>query len=106
KNPPGAARSKLIQTLDEVSGASELGVDVTAAMSREIFDSTLAQMAKAGKNVPPEARKTVADQTNAMRNASRSVTRTMLHARYKGVSDEDLGEYLKLLDTDIGRWGS
>jgi hypothetical protein len=106
KNPPSAARSKLIQTLDDVTGASDLGVDITAATARELFDTTLAQMQKSGKNVPAQARKVLADQMNTLRNQARATTRSMLFAMYRGVSDEDLAEYVKNLDTDTGRWGS
>lgn len=106
KNPPSAARSKLIQTIDDVTGASDIGVDVTAAMAREIYDSTLSQMQKAGKGVPAQARKALADQMNTLRNQSRTATRNMMHAMYRDVSDEALDEYVKHLDTDTGRWGS
>jgi hypothetical protein len=106
KNPPSAARSKLIQTIDDVTGASDIGVDITAAMAREIYDATLAQMKKAGKSVPAQARKALADQMNTLRNQSRTGTRNMMHVMYRNVSDEALTEYLKHLDTDTGRWGS
>lgn len=106
KSPPSPERSKLIQTLDEVSGVSEHGADMVAAMAREIFDTRLAQMGGSGKNAAPEERKAVADQMNAMRNQSRGLLRNMLHARYRGVGDDELAEYVKLLDTDTGRWGS
>jgi len=106
KNPPSAERSKLIQTIDDVTGASDIGVDITAAMAREIYDSTLTQMQKAGKSVPAQARKALADQMNTLRNQSRTATRNMMHAMYRSVSDEALAEYVKHLDTDTGRWGS
>ena len=106
KNPPSAARGKLIQTIDDVTGAADIGVDISAAMAREIYDATLAQMQKAGKAVPAQARKALADQMNTLRNQSRAATRNTMFAMYRNVSDDELAEYVKHLDTDTGRWGS
>lgn len=105
KSPPSAARSKLIQALDEVTHTSEVGSDMAAAMARDMIDAMLESMQKAGRSVPREARQQVGSQLNAMRTQARGQIRTMMYVMYRDVSDEDLGEYVKLLDTDTGRWG-
>lgn len=106
KSPPPAARSKLIQALDEVTRTSEVGADMATAMAREMVDAMLDAMQKAGKQVQKEARQMVGSQLNAMRTQARGQVRTMMYVMYRDASDEELGEYVKLLDTDTGRWGS
>ena len=106
KNPPPAARAKLIQTYDEVSRTSELGSELIASMARDMIEAMLAEMQKAGKNVPKEARQAVGSQLNVMRSQARNQIRNSLFVTYRNVSDEDLAAYAKLMDTDTGRWGT
>ena len=106
KNPPPAARVKLIQSIDEVTHASELGGELASAMARDMVDVMLDSLKKAGKKVPKEARESVAGQLNTMRSQARGNFRGLQNVIYRDVSDAELSEYLKLLDTDTGRWGS
>jgi len=106
KNPPPPARVKLIQTYDEVSRTSELGSELISSMARDMVEAMLAEMQKAGKNVPKEARQMVGSQLNAMRDQARNLMRTTLFVTYRNVSDEDLAAYVKLMDTDTSRWGT
>ena len=106
KNPPPAARVKMIETLDQVTHSSEVGADMASAMARDMVDTMLDSMKKAGKNVPREARQVVGSQLNSMRNQSRVQIRSVMYVMYRKASDEELSEYVKLLDTDTGRWGS
>lgn len=106
KSPPPAARMKLIQLIDEVTHTSEVAADMTNAMARDMIDAMLDSMQKAGKAVPREARQMVGSQLNSMRNQMRSQFRTIMYVMYRNATDEELSEYLKLLDADTGRWGS
>ncbi|HTP60809.1 MAG TPA: ankyrin repeat domain-containing protein [Burkholderiales bacterium] len=106
KNPPPVARVKLIQAIDEVTHASELGGELASAMARDMVDVMLDSLQKAGKKVPKEARESVAGQLNTMRSQARGNFRSLQNVIYRDVSDAELSEYLKLLDTDTGRWGS
>ena len=106
KNPPPAARTKLIQAYDDVSRTSELGSELIAAMARDMVEAMLAEMQKAGKSVPKEARQQVGSQLNTMRDQARNQIRSTLFVTYRNVSDEDLTAYVKLMDTDTGRWGN
>jgi hypothetical protein len=103
--PPSAARVKTIQSLDDVTRYSESGVELATTVVRVIVDRLLADMQKAGKNVPKDARQKVAAQMNEMRAQMRAQSRTILQVAYRNASDQDLAEYVKLLDTDTGRWG-
>ena len=103
--PPSAARLKSIQSLDDVTRYSESGVELATTLVRVVVDRLLADMQKAGKNVPKAAREKVAAQMNEMRAQMRTQSRTVLQVAYRNASDQDLAEYVKLLDTDTGRWG-
>lgn len=104
-SPPSAARAKLVQSLDDVTRYSESGVDLGTAIVRVVVDRLLADLQKAGKNVPKDARQKVAAQMNEMRGQMRAQSRIVLQVAYRNASDQDLAEYVKLLDTDTGRWG-
>jgi hypothetical protein len=106
KTPPPAARMKLIQSIDEVTHTSEVAADMTNAMARDMVDAMLESMQKAGKAAPREARQMVGSQLNSMRSQMRGQFRTIMYVMYRNATDEELSEYLKLLDADTGRWGS
>ena len=105
KNAPPAARAKLIQSLDGVTQSSQVSAELVGEMAREMVDAMLAELHKAGKKVPAEARQSVAAQQNAIRGQVRAQAVSMLYYTYRNASDEDLAAYVKLLDTDTGRWG-
>lgn len=105
KNPPSAARQKLIQTLDELTQSSEYGVQIATLTAREMVDALFTGMQKAGKTVPKQARQLAGTQIIAAQGAMRSGFRTKMYVTYRDASDEELAEYVKLLDTDTGRWG-
>jgi hypothetical protein len=96
---------KLIQSIDDVTRYSDSGVDLATAIVRVVVDKLLADMQKAGKNVPKDARQKVASQMNAIRAQMRTQSRNVLQVAYRNASDQDLADYVKLLDTDTGRWG-
>jgi hypothetical protein len=105
KSPPPAARVKLIQSLDELTRTSEVGTDMASAMARDMIDGMLDAMKKAGKSVQREARQTVGTQVNAIRVQARAQMRAVMYVMYRNATDDELSEYVKLLDTDTGRWG-
>lgn len=104
-NPPSAARVKLIQSLDDVTRTSETATDLSAAIVGNMVDSVLGNMQKAAKNVPKNARQQVGAQVNEMRNQMRGQVRSTLLVAYRDATDQELADYVKLLDTDTGRWG-
>jgi hypothetical protein len=106
KSPLTSERSKQIQALDEVTQTSEIGADMIGAMARDMVDGMLAGIQKASKNVPKETRQRLGTQLNNMRAQARVQVRSVMAVMYRGITDEELGEYVKLLDADTGRWGS
>jgi hypothetical protein len=106
KNPPSAERTKLVRALDDVTRSSEVESEIAGAMVREMLDAALAEMRKSGKKVSKETSQLVATQLNSVRAQARSQAVSMLAFTYRNATDEDLSAYIKLLDTDTGRWGS
>jgi hypothetical protein len=105
KNPPSAQRQKVVQALDEITESSESGVQLATLTAREMIDAMFAELQKAGKQVPKEARQFAGSRIVASQGSMRSGFRTMYYITYRDASDEELAEYVKLLDTDVGRWG-
>lgn len=105
KNPPSPERVKLLQSIDDATRTTEVALEMSATISRSMVDTMLAELQKKGKNVPKEARQMVASQLNTMRDQARAQIRSVHFAAYRNASDEELAEYVKLIDTDTGRWG-
>lgn len=105
KNPPSTARSKLIQALDDVTHTTEVATDLGTAITRDLVDAMLADMQKAGKSVPKQARESVGSRLNTMRNQMPGQIRTAMLVMYRDATDQELADYVKLLDADTGRWG-
>jgi len=106
KDPLSPARIKTIQTIDDATRTSEVALEMSSSIARTMVDTMLAELQKSAKNVPKEARQAVASQLTTMRDQARAQIRSVLHATYRNVSDEELAEYVKLVDTDTGRWGN
>lgn len=106
KNPASPERSKLIQALDDATRTSEVALEMSTVIARNMVDTMLAELQKRGKSVPKEASQTVASKFNTMRDQARSQTRSVLYATYRNASDAELAEFAKLIDTDTGRWGN
>jgi hypothetical protein len=103
--PLGAERVKQIQAIDDLTRYSETGIEFASSAVRVVVDGMLNDLQKSGKSVSREAREQVGSTLNAMRAQMRAQSRTLLQVAYAGVSDQELGDYLKLVDTDTGRWG-
>jgi hypothetical protein len=103
-NPPSAQRQKLVQALDDITQSSETGVQLATLGAREAADAALAELQKSGKQVPKRARQLFGTRIVSAQGSMRSNFRTMYYLTYRDASDEELAAYVKLLDTDVGRW--
>lgn len=106
RNPPSPARQKLVQTVDEITRASDLGVQFTTLAAREMVDAVFEGLQKAGRRPAKEARQLANTQINASEPQLRAGFRSLMHIAYRDASDEELAEYVKLLESETGRWGS
>ncbi|MCX7962177.1 MAG: ankyrin repeat domain-containing protein [Burkholderiales bacterium] len=105
RNPPPAARQKLVQTVDEIARASELGVFLATLAAREMVDAVFEGLQKAGRRPDREARQRANAQIGAFEPQLRAGFRALMHLAYRGATDEALAEYAKLLESETGRWG-
>jgi len=105
KEPPSAARQKLVQTIDEITKTSEIGGDMALVIARDTLEAMFEAMQKLGKPVSRDERQTAGSMLNASQTQMRSTIRTALHMRLRDARDEELTEYVKLMDTEAGRWG-
>lgn len=105
KEPPSVARQKLVQTIDEVTRTSEIGGDMALAIARDTLEGMFDGMQKLGKPVSREDRQVAGSMLSASQGQMRSTIRTALHMRLRDAGDEELAEYVKLVDTEAGRWG-
>jgi hypothetical protein len=105
KEPPSAARQKLVQTIDEVTKTSEIGGDMALVIARDTMDAMFDAMQKMGKPVSRDERQMAGSMLNASQGQMRGAMRTALHMRLRDASDAELAEYVKLMDTEAGRWG-
>ena len=105
KTPPSAERQKLIVALDELTRNSDLGVHVTTLSAREMVDAMFEGLQKSGRRMPKESRQLLNSQINSAEPQLRGAFRTLLHVTYRDASDEDLAAYVKVLESETGRWG-
>ncbi len=105
KEPPSAARQKLVQAIDEITRTSEIGGDMALVIARDTMDAMFEAMQKMGKPVSRDERQMAGSVLNASQGQMRSTIRTALHMRLRDASEEELAEYVKLMDTEAGRWG-
>ena len=105
KEPPTKARLKVILALDEITQNSEVGVQLTTLAARELMDAVFTGMQKAGKQVPKDARQIAGSNIVAAQDDMRNSFHGLLYRTHLDGSVEELAEYVKLLDTDTGRWG-
>ena len=105
KNPPPPARVKLLQALDGVTRVSESATEHATAIVQEMMDTVLGGLQKSGKGASKEARQQVGSRLNSMRNQMRAENRSLLYVAYRSATDQELADYVKLIDTDTGRWG-
>lgn len=105
KAPVSAERGKLVQSLDDMTRRSELGGDMANAMARAMVDTMLDAMKKGGKGASADDRQAVGARLNTIRSQARGQIRAAMTASVREASDAEFAEFLKVMDTDTGRWG-
>jgi Uncharacterized protein conserved in bacteria (DUF2059) len=101
---PSARRIDLIERLDTGGGASETTVDVTVAIVRSLtvaFQPGLP--AVAGLNRDQLDRQITTARNRTLENMRRICMVSMLLA-YRGLSDDELEQYVQFVESDAGRW--
>jgi hypothetical protein len=105
RNKPTPERARLVARIDNATKSTELITEVTLAMARVTAERMIEEMEKAGARLPASARQQMSNELLSQKDKMRGEFFKMLHFTYRGVPDAELEEYVKLIDTDIGRWG-
>jgi hypothetical protein len=104
RNRPSSRRIDLIERLDSGGGASEMTVDVTVAIVRSLtvaFQPGLPAVAGLSRE---QLDKQIAKARNRTLDDMRRVCLVSMLLAYRGLSDDELDEYVKFVESDAGRW--
>jgi hypothetical protein len=103
KSPPSLDRQQLIQRVDESSRASESAAELTVLMIRNMVQAAQAANTRSPARM---SRQDLDRSLETLRGDMSTQSRNMHHFIYRQASDADLNEYVKLLSSDIGKWGT
>jgi hypothetical protein len=104
RNRPSARRLELIERLDEGGGASETTVDVTVAIVRSLtvaFQPGLPAVAGLSR---VELDKQITQARNRTLGDMRRLCRVSMLLAYRGLSDDELEQYVQFVESDAGQW--
>jgi len=104
RNHPSPRRLDLIERLDEGGGASETTVDVTVAIVRSLtvaFQPGLPAVAGLSR---AQLDKQIAQARNRTLEDMRRLCRVSMLLAYRELSDDELEQYVKFVESDAGRW--
>jgi hypothetical protein len=104
RNRPSPRRLDLIERLDERGGASETTVDVTVAIVRSLtvaFQPGLPAVADLSR---VELDKQIAQARNRTLDDMRRLCRVSMLLAYRGLSDDELEQYVRFVESDAGQW--
>ena len=96
---PSAERRQLIEALDEASGGSRLSTEIAFASAR-----AMAVSAASNPGIAAEVDRKLESQRPRIAAAVREGTLLGLAYTYRDASDAELGEYLKLQQSEASKW--
>jgi hypothetical protein len=104
RNRPSSRRLDLIERLDSGGGASETTVDVTVAIVRSLtvaFQPGLPAVAGLSRE---QLDKQIAKARNRTLEDMRRVCLVSMLLAYRGLSDDELDQYVTFVESDAGQW--
>ena len=104
RNRPSPRRLDLIERLDEGGGASETTVDITVAIVRSLtvaFQPGLPAVAGLSR---AQLDKQIARARNRTLEDMRRLCRVSMLLAYRNLSDDELEQYVRFVESDAGRW--
>jgi len=104
RNRPSSRRLELIERLDGGGGASETTVDVTVAIVRSLtvaFQPGLPAVAGLSR---AQLDKQIAQARNRTLEDMRRLYRVSMLLAYRGLSDDELDQYVQFVESDAGQW--
>ena len=104
QNPPSARRLDLIERLEAVGGASETTVDVTVAIVRSLTVAFQPGLPAVAGLTRDQLDKQIAQARNRTLEDMRRVCMVSMLLAYRGLSDDELDQYVQFVESDAGRW--
>jgi hypothetical protein len=104
QNRPSSRRLELIERLDGAGGASETTVDVTVAIVRSLtvaFQPGLPAVAGLSR---AELERQIFQARNRTLQTMRRLCMVSMLLAYRGLSDDDLEQYVRFVESDAGQW--
>jgi hypothetical protein len=104
QHPSSARRLELIERLDAVGGASETTVDVTVAIVRSLTVAFQPGLPAVAGLTRDQLDKQIAQARNRTLEDMRRVCMVSMLLAYRGLSDDELDQYVQFVESDAGRW--
>jgi hypothetical protein len=104
QDPPSARRLELIERLDAIGGASETTVDVTVAIVRSLTVAFQPGLPAVAGLTRDQLDKQIAQARNRTLEDMRRVCMVSMLLAYRGLSDDELDQYVQFVESDAGRW--
>ncbi len=115
-NPPSTERGKLLARIDELDRKSGLSAEMSQTVGRGYVEGVLesvqswkdvkAALTKIGKGDPNNARAVLQSEVTGDRSEAIRRSVHFWAVQYFNATDAELAEYVKLIDTEIGEWGT
>ena len=102
KSPPSLDRQQLIQRVDETSRASDSAAELVVLMAKYMVQAAQAASPQIATRI---SRQDLERATESLRGNLGTRFRNMHHFVYRQASDAELGEYVKVLGSESGKWG-
>jgi hypothetical protein len=103
KSPPSLDRQQLIQRVDDTSRASDSAAELVVLMVKYMVQAAQAASPQTATRI---SRQDLERATESLRGSVGTRFRNMHHFVYRQASDAELGEYVKVLGSDTGKWGT
>lgn len=104
ETPPVAARSRLIQRLDQANRATEFSIDMQTAFFKAIFVAIDPVMEADMRLGDGELEKMVDEVRTSLDERLRYNTRLSYLYAFRDVSNEELEDYIELCESESYRW--
>ena len=104
RNRPSSRRIELLERLDTGSGASETTVDVTVAIVRSLTRAFQPGLPAVADLTRGHLDQQIAQARNRTLEDMRRVCLVSMLLAYRGLSDEELDQYVQFVESEAGHW--
>ena len=104
QNRPSARRIELLSRLDVGGGASETTVDITVAIVRSLTRAFQPGLPAVADLTPGQLEQQLAQARNRIVEDVRRACLVSMLLAYRGLSDEEIDEYVRFVESEPGNW--